>query len=84
MPECVPEQYRPVIAQAKTYMSTYFDMEEIIRMGVYRAGSNPQTDAAIHYTELLEQFLHQAKDEAVTLEGSYEELARILSETQWI
>ncbi len=80
MPECVPEEVRPYINQARGFMSTFYDMEEIIRMGVYRPGSNPETDAAIHYTRLLEQFLHQEKDEATSIEATYEKLAQVLSE----
>lgn len=80
MPECVPEQYRPAISRAKQHMATFYDMEEIIRMGVYRRGSNPETDAAIDYTERLEQFLHQSKSETTTLTDGYEKLAQILSE----
>ncbi len=78
MPECVPEQYRPAIYKARQYMSTFYDMEEIIRMGVYRRGSNPETDAAIDYTERLEQFLQQGKSEATSLNDGYEELVQIL------
>lgn len=80
MPECVPEQYRPAIYKARQYMSTFYDMEEIIRMGVYRQGSNPETDAAIDYTERLEQFLLQGKSEATSLNEGYKELAQILGE----
>ncbi|CAN0489250.1 unnamed protein product, partial [Scytosiphon promiscuus] len=68
MPECVPEQYRASINQAKQYMSTFYDMEEIIRMGVYRPGSNPETDAAIAYTERLERYMQQRKGEKTTLD----------------
>lgn len=78
MPECVPEQYRPAIYKARQYMSSFYDMEEIIRMGVYRRGSNPETDAAIDYTERLEQFLQQGKSEATSLNDGYEELVQIL------
>lgn len=78
MPECVPEAARPVIARAKSYMSRYYDMEEIIRMGVYRPGSNDETDQAIYYTEKLEQFLHQGKDDATSLAAGYQELAELL------
>lgn len=80
MPECVPEATRPLIQTAKAYMSSYYDMEEIIRMGVYRPGSSPETDAAIHFTEKLEQFLHQEKTETLSLTKTYAELARVLDD----
>ena len=79
MPECVPEAYQPAIASAKTHMSSFYDMEEIIRMGVYRPGSNETTDRAIHFTEKLERFLHQGKDEATSLDDGYKQLADIVN-----
>ncbi len=78
MPECVPKQVRPLIMAARGYMASYYDMEEIIRMGVYRPGSSPETDAAIHFTHKLEQFLHQEKDETETIKTTYEQLAQVL------
>ncbi len=80
MPECVPEQHRDAISKARNYMSTFYDMEEIIRMGVYREGSNSETDAAIKYTKELEQFLHQGKGEATSLDQTYVRLGEILSD----
>ena len=44
-------------------MATYADMEELIRLGAYRAGSSPEVDEAIRLHEPLEAFLRQAKDE---------------------
>lgn len=78
MPECVPEVERPLIPEAKKHMSRYYDMEEIIRMGVYRPGSNNETDQAIYYTEQLEQFLHQGKNDATSLQDGYDELRKLL------
>lgn len=80
MPACVPEEHRENITRARAYMSAFYDMEEIIRMGVYRPGSNSDTDAAIAYTEKLEQFLHQEKDDATSFEVSYQQLAEILND----
>ena len=48
-------------------MATYADMEELIRLGAYRAGSSPEVDEAIALHEPLEAFLRQAKDEVAGL-----------------
>ena len=37
-------------------MATYADMEELIRLGAYRAGSSPEVDEAIRLHEPLEDF----------------------------
>jgi flagellum-specific ATP synthase len=59
-------------------MATYADMEELIRLGAYRAGSSPEVDEAIKLHEPLEDFLRQAKDEATGLTEGYQQLERIL------
>ncbi len=59
-------------------MATYADMEELIRLGAYRAGSSPEVDEAIRLHEPLEAFLRQTKDEATELETGYLQLAQIL------
>lgn len=79
MPGCVDPQYQPLIARAKKLMSTYSDMEELIRLGAYRKGSNAEVDEAIAYHPLLEDFLKQQKHEACSLEEGYELLAQVLN-----
>lgn len=79
MPNCVDPQYRPLIQRAKSLMSTYSDMEELIRLGAYRKGSNAEVDEAIAYHPLLEDFLKQQKHEACSLEEGYALLAQVLN-----
>jgi len=43
----VPVKVRPVLQQAREMMSVFADMEELIRLGAYRKGSDPQVDRAI-------------------------------------
>ena len=38
-------------------MATYTDMEELIRLGAYRAGTSPEVDEAIRLHKPLEDFL---------------------------
>jgi flagellar biosynthesis/type III secretory pathway ATPase len=73
------DEDQPLIQRAKNLMSTYSDMEELIRLGAYRKGSNPEVDEAIAYHPLLEDFLKQQKDEACSLEEGYEKLAQVLN-----
>lgn len=79
MPNCVPENVRPHVQRARMLMSTFSDMEELIRLGAYRPGSDPGIDEAIHFNPLLEKFLSQRKEESTSLGEGYEELARILN-----
>ena len=74
----------PSINRARQVMATYSDMEELIRLGAYRAGSSAEVDEAITLHKPLEAFLAQSKEEATTMADGYERLERILrgEETQ--
>ena len=63
-------------------MATYADMEELIRLGAYRAGSSAEVDEAIALNGPLEEFLSQGKDEASTLAEGYERLGQILADME--
>lgn len=82
MPRCVPEQSLPVLRKARQLLSTYTDMEELIRLGAYRKGSDPVVDEAIHRFELIDSFLNQEKDESTSLSDGYLQLANLLEMTQ--
>jgi flagellum-specific ATP synthase len=79
MPKSADQAYLPVIMRGRQVMATYADMEELIRLGAYRAGSSPEVDEAIRLHEPLEGFLRQAKDEKASLAGGYQQLAQILT-----
>ncbi|MBR0968778.1 flagellar protein export ATPase FliI [Bradyrhizobium diazoefficiens] len=78
MPKSADPQYWPTIQRARQVMATYADMEELIRLGAYRAGSSPEVDEAIRLHEPLEAFLRQRKDENASLADGYRQLAQIL------
>ena len=79
MPRSADPAYLPVIMRGRQVMATYADMEELIRLGAYRAGSSPEVDEAIRLHEPLEAFLRQAKDEKSALDDGYRQLAQILT-----
>ncbi|MET4069857.1 flagellum-specific ATP synthase [Bradyrhizobium sp. S3.2.6] len=78
MPKSADPQFWPTIQKARAVMATYADMEELIRLGAYRAGSSPEVDEAIRLHEPLEAFLRQGKDENASLADGYRQLAQIL------
>ena len=55
-------------------------MEELIRLGAYSSGSNPEVDRAIAANEPLEAFLGQGKDETSSIGESFAHLAGILGD----
>ncbi len=79
MPRSADPAFVPTIARARQVMATYADMEELIRLGAYRAGSSPEVDEAIGLHRPLEAFLGQAKGEATTIAEGYRRLEQILT-----
>jgi flagellum-specific ATP synthase len=82
MPKSAHPEYLPAITRARQVMATYADMEELIRLGAYRAGSSEEVDEAIRLHKPLESFLGQAKDEASGLMEGYQRLAQILGNVE--
>jgi flagellum-specific ATP synthase len=80
MPDCVADEFRETIIRARASMATYEDMEELIRLGAYRKGSDPLVDRAIELRPDLEAFLNQTKAENSTIEDGYLRLAAILED----
>jgi flagellum-specific ATP synthase len=78
MPKSADPVFLPTIMRARQIMATYADMEELIRLGAYRAGSSPEVDEAIRLHEPLEAFLRQRKDEVCGLAAGYRQLEQIL------
>ena len=79
MPRAADPKFLTVINRARQVMATYADMEELIRLGAYRAGSSPEVDEAIRLHPPLEEFLSQAKDDATGLQEGYQRLEQILA-----
>ncbi|HEX3701399.1 MAG TPA: flagellar protein export ATPase FliI [Phenylobacterium sp.] len=78
MPGCQHPHERELVTAARQALSAYSNMEELIRIGAYRAGSDPQIDRAIVLNPALEAFLAQDKDDAMGLETAFARLADIL------
>lgn len=80
MPSCNNEEENILIRKARGLLATYDDMEELIRLGAYRAGSDELVDEAIFYQPQLDRFLAQRKDEATDMATGYAMLEEILAQ----
>ncbi len=78
MPECHSPEEQILIKKAKSALSNFTDIEELIRLGAYRKGADPKIDLAIELNEPLEQFLSQGKNERSSFAESFALLSQIL------
>ena len=79
MPACNTDEQNALVNRARRLISTYDDMAELIRLGAYRRGTDPEVDEAIHYHRPLEDFLSQNKGDFTSLDGCYDLLAQVLN-----
>ncbi|HEY2008134.1 MAG TPA: flagellar protein export ATPase FliI [Rhizomicrobium sp.] len=82
MPGCNTEAEQKLVLQARKPLTIYEDMAELIRLGAYKAGTNPEVDEAVRLYPQLEAFLAQSKIERATLSQGYDALSAIMSSAQ--
>ncbi len=78
MPDCNTKEENDLVSRARTLVSTYEEMADMIRLGAYRAGSDAAIDEAIKHRDGLERFLGQGKTERSELAAGYATLAKIV------
>ncbi|MCP5432244.1 MAG: flagellar protein export ATPase FliI [Alphaproteobacteria bacterium] len=82
MPACNSDEETTLVREARTLMATYANMEELIRVGAYRKGSDAEVDRAIRAADALESFLAQGRGERASLAEGYRQLAEILASVE--
>ena len=78
MPRACDPAHLPTVRRARKVLATYADMEELIRLGAYRAGSSQEVDEAVALMPDLTAFLGQGKEEATSIGEGYARLAAIV------
>ncbi|MDR2417343.1 MAG: flagellar protein export ATPase FliI [Holosporales bacterium] len=78
LPRCNSERENALVSRAKELLSAYEDMEELIRLGAYKKGSDSKVDEAIFYQNDLISFLSQSTYERALLQEGYNQLEQIL------
>ena len=71
-----PEQ-KKAAGTIRKIMSLYQENQDLISIGAYKTGTNPDLDMAIKKMDSVNQFLQQAVDEKSTLEGAIEQMKEI-------
>lgn len=78
-PGCYAPEEMPLVREARRLMRLHADMAELIRLGAYRRGSNPELDRAIAVQPAIEAILQQHVTERVTPEAGFAALAKALA-----
>lgn len=78
LPHCLSEEENTTRVEARRLLSTYADMEEMVRLGAYKAGSSPEVDRAVALAPQIEQLLNQYKTDRGNVRDAFAALAAIL------
>jgi len=79
MPDVVAPEAMTLAGQARRMLATYRDAEDLISIGAYAAGSDPDIDEARRLDGPLRRFLSQGREEAADLETSRAALQAVLA-----
>ena len=82
MPAVVSKDQMRAAQRFRQVYSAYRQRQDLIAVGAYQKGSDPQVDQAIAMYPRLVRFLQQEVDEPVELRAAQERLASIAAETK--
>ncbi len=80
LPGCHDADQQIILAIARRAMARYEDMEDLIRIGAYKPGSDLETDMAIRFFDAADAFLSQSRGDRLAAQESFAELYRMLVE----
>lgn len=78
MPDIVTREHYEQAGKMKNMMTAYNDARDMISIGAYKPGANPETDEAIRLWEPINRMLMQKMDERCTYEEVERQMAEIL------
>ena len=82
MSSIVTKEHKRLAGTMKTVMATYNGAEDLINIGAYKAGANPDIDFAISKIKEVNAFLMQSTDEKFLFEDEIEGLRSIFAEAE--
>ena len=80
MSQIATQEHKKLAGRLKNVLATYNEAEDLINIGAYKSGSNPDIDYAITMIRQVNDFLQQDVDEKVSFEESVERLRTMFKE----
>lgn len=68
---CMSDEERALVRRARQILALHADMADLVRLGAYRAGTDPAVDEALLLTPRIEAILRQGRGEATGLTDSF-------------
>lgn len=74
MVDVTDEDHQEASGQLKEVIATYRDAEDLINIGAYESGSNPQIDYALDHIDSINDFLQQGINESTEYDQTIQQL----------
>ena len=79
LPHCMNDEQNDIRVGARKLLSTYSDMEEMVRLGAYKAGSSPEVDRAVALAPRIEAMLNQGKNDQGSADAAFAALGEVVA-----
>lgn len=80
MSQIAQKEHKTAAGKLKNVLATYNEAEDLINIGAYKSGSNPNIDYAIEKIDAVNEFLMQDVEEKFTFEESVEMLESLFQD----
>jgi flagellum-specific ATP synthase len=80
MSQIITPEHKEAAGRLKNILATYQEAEDLINIGAYKSGSNPNIDYAISKIQQVNEFLTQEVEDKITFEQEIAMLKEIFEE----
>lgn len=77
MRDVISSQHSKSAYELQRMLATYKKSEDLISVGAYKPGSNPETDKAIQKIDAINNFLNQSTNELVSFDETVDRLVKL-------
>ncbi|MEG1777508.1 MAG: flagellum-specific ATP synthase FliI, partial [Angelakisella sp.] len=78
MSDIATKEHKMAAARIRNLMALYNSNQDLISIGAYKEGGNPELDYAVSHMDRINEFLQQPVDEKYTFEQTVQMLESIL------
>ena len=80
VPGCLDPQQHAAVRDARAILALHAELADLVRLGAYKAGTDPAADRALRVAPRIEALLRQGKGDPSTLTDAFSALQLILTE----
>ena len=82
MPDIIMPEHLEAFGTMKNMIAVYREAEDLINIGAYKKGANPEIDRAVMFHAAVQSFLRQSMNESYTFEQTLEMMRSIVEDAE--